>query len=70
MVNESQRVYKLCIQFDLEYIEVYSLRGDLLKTLLSRDFVSQIDLSSYPKGMYFIRISDEQRQKVFKLIKN
>jgi 2-phosphoglycerate kinase len=39
MVNESQRVYELCIQFDLEYIEVRNIvdqMDEIMKTLFDK----------------------------------
>jgi hypothetical protein len=40
-------------------IEIFSLNGQLIHSALSVSTLTQIDLSSHAKGIYFVKISDK-----------
>ena len=53
-------------------VEVVDLNGRVLESLIGTDKVCQIDLTTYPAGQYFIRISskDNINQSLFNVIKH
>jgi hypothetical protein len=51
------------------YLEFRSLDGRLLKRQTVKETVSQVDISSFPQGVYIVKVIGEKRVQVGKLIK-
>ncbi len=53
-------------------VEVIDLTGKVLQTLQATDKICQIDMSDYPAGQYFVRISSDTdlRQTLFNVVKH
>jgi hypothetical protein len=49
-------------------VQVFDMSGRLLKTKILINSQTQLDLSNYPKGTYFIRIREENRVITKKII--
>ena len=66
--NPSTRIFNIAIQSEeVISIEVYDLTGKILvRKLNTRD--RQIDLARYPQGLYFTRISQNDKHTIKKLI--
>jgi hypothetical protein len=53
----------------LKSIEIYDVQGRLLQTIIEHSKTKTIDLSSYSRGIYWIKINTEKGSAVEKLIK-
>ncbi len=53
----------------IKSIQLYDAQGRIILTRLMDDLESKIELSSYSKGIYFIKITTEKGAQVQKLIK-
>lgn len=57
-------------EFSTKQLEIFSMRGIHLKSILTEQKIIEIDFSNYPTGMYFIRIMDDKKRRhVIKIIK-
>ncbi|WP_309640883.1 T9SS type A sorting domain-containing protein [Flavobacterium sp.] len=54
----------------IKSIQLYDSQGRIILTHLIDDLVSKIDLSSYSKGIYFIKITTKKGAQVEKLLKD
>ncbi|MBK8600746.1 MAG: T9SS type A sorting domain-containing protein [Flavobacterium sp.] len=54
---------------NIKSIQLYDAQGRIILTRLMDDLESKIELSSYSKGIYFIKITTEKGAQVQKLIK-
>ena len=50
-------------------VEISSVLGQKMMTLNSNEFQTEIDLSNFPNGVLFIKVTAEGEEKTFKIIK-
>ena len=53
----------------IESVELYDIQGRVLEVFAANKISAQIDISSKPKGVYFVKIITEKGKKVEKIIK-
>lgn len=53
----------------IKSIQLYDIQGRIIMTSLVNDLESKLDISSYTKGIYFIKVTTEKGIKVQKLLK-
>jgi|GEM_PF-6365641 len=54
----------------IDEVKLISIKGNMLLTKEINSFCSEIDLSNYSKGFYFLKIKAEGIEKTIKLIKD
>ena len=64
--NPTNGILKLSSQTDIESVEIRSINGKLLKTILNND---DIDLRNYSSGIYYLRIKTKTNETIKKVIK-
>jgi hypothetical protein len=61
---------QLYIEHELEQvqIQVLNLHGQCLQRLESQEALIKLDLSHYPKGVYFMQLTDNKNSQTMKII--
>jgi len=58
-------------QNDFKTIEIYSLKGKLLKSeIIDNSSINNIDITSFDKGLYIVKLFSNDRVQIIKLVKN
>ena len=55
---------------NIKSIQIYDAQGRTILTRLQEDLETKLELSSYSKGIYFIKITTEKGAQVQKLLKD
>jgi hypothetical protein len=50
--------------------EISNIQGQLVKSFKTNDSLTKIDISSFPKGVYFVKVFNEKSPIIWKFIKN
>jgi hypothetical protein len=50
-------------------IEILNIQGQLIKTIVTNSNKTDIDISAFPSGMYFVKVKTEKRTEVRKFMK-
>ncbi|MGV3696180.1 T9SS type A sorting domain-containing protein [Flavobacterium sp.] len=67
--NPTTSIIHVDSEFEITSIELYDIQGRILETHLENESKSTLDLSTKPKGIYFVKIKTEKGSKVEKIVK-
>ncbi|MBV1923324.1 MAG: T9SS type A sorting domain-containing protein [Flavobacteriaceae bacterium] len=67
--NPTHDTFRISSQETIDKIVIYSIQGQILKTLNSNDISLSIDISDFKSGSYFVKINANKSSEVIQVIK-